>query len=40
MTNILTDKQIEYYKENGFLFSCRLLAESDAIAYFAELEDY
>ena len=40
MPNILTDKDIKYYKENGLLFPCRLLAESVAIAYLNELEDY
>jgi len=40
MPNILTDKDMEYYKENGLLFPRRLLAESVAIAYLNELEDY
>ena len=39
MQNFLTDKDIEYYKENGLLFPRRLLTESEAVDYLAELED-
>ena len=31
MRNILTNKGIEYYKENGLLFAHRLLAETEAV---------